>query len=102
MPNRYDDVYSGAAPAPAVPAYGPRPSRPATGNRYDDVFSATGPASTAPSIGERAIEAAHYLTYPLTLPKRGIDVLARTGARAMGIPVSDETTAGSMLRAGLG
>ena len=51
------------------------------------------------NAGKSALDAAGYIA---SLPTAGVDYLARKSARAMGVPVSDETTVGQMLRAGVG
>src|SRR5262245_47492551 len=52
-----------------------------------------------PSLPERAL---HAVGTVVGAPKAGIDWLARQGARVMGVPVSDDVTAGRMIRAAAG
>lgn len=56
----------------------------------------------APSLLSRAGHAFETVTAPLGYMKRGVDALARAGARAQGLDVPDTATTGNMVRTGLG
>lgn len=94
-----DDPYSDLFAAAAQPGQQRQPTEPqGGGDPYSDLFEAAGAAPQKPGPFSSVGNALSTLTYPLTLPKRGVDALARGVARAEGINVPDSATTGQMLR----
>jgi diguanylate cyclase (GGDEF)-like protein len=94
------DPYADILAAPDTPPTHRRARGP-----YDDILSGEStPSIEDPGPGPFSSvgKTLETLTYPLTLPKRGIDALARAGARAQGINVPDDATTGWMVREAAG
>jgi hypothetical protein len=90
----------GSAPQP-IGAGGPSSLPPDFGDDGTPAIERRRQMMDQPSLGSRLLSGAGDVIHALS-PKTYIDAAARASARAMGLPVGDEATVGSMLRAAAG